>query len=82
MNIVDECFDELLLNLIADYPRINSCWIARALDANLSRVNRHLKKWREAGIINCYRAGAYTNYEYIYFFKDTMPEFFKRASTE
>lgn len=77
MNIVDECFDELLLNLISAYPRINSNWISWALDVPLGRVNRHLSKWLKEGVIQSYRAGAYTNYERVYFFGDAMPEFFR-----
>lgn len=79
-NIVDSVFDELLLNLIADYPRITSCWLARALDVPIGRVNRHLKKWREAEVIRSYQAGAYTNYERLYFFTDDMPEFFAKTA--
>lgn len=79
-NIVDSSFDELLLNLIADYPRVTSCWLARALDVPIGRVNRHLKKWREDEVIRSYQAGAYTNYERLYFFMDDMPDFFAKPA--
>lgn len=75
---MDKIVDELLLNLIADYPRITSCWVARALDIPVGRANRRLKKWREAGVISSYQAGAYTNYERIYYFADDMPDFFAK----
>lgn len=81
-NIVDECIDELLLNLIADHPRITSCWVARALDIPVGRANRRLSKWRKAGVISSYQAGAYTNYERIYYFPDDMPDFFARPEHE
>jgi hypothetical protein len=82
MNIVDECFDELLLNLIMTYPRINSNWVSWALDVPLGRANRHLKQWLDAGVIRSYRAGAYTNYERVYYFAESMPEFFQEPKTQ
>lgn len=70
--------DEILLNLIMDYPRINSWWVSIALGVSLSTANRHLRKWQQDGVIMAVNAGAYTSYERYYFFEDSMPEFFYR----
>lgn len=74
--------DEIILNLIQDYPRINSNWVSRACDCSVSTANRHLKKWREAGVIHGVMVGAYTNYELIYYFPEAMPEFFAKPKDE
>lgn len=72
--------DEIMLNLINDYPRTTTCWLARAIGCSQSTADRHVRKWIDAGVIHSYAAGAYTNYERIVFFPDAMPDFFAKPA--